>query len=247
MKTSIRKIIFTRYFGIVVLVLIGLFGISFFIESGEGIFLPLRIFVDDIFSDYDDSIRKSNYDVSTILDCNNPDNPYNEYECFRDAFSNCYNAIVNPEIYTNEGDTIYTTMKITPNCTIQGTIDTSTDRFGVPKVITTECLSVGRGWDEWTIGSCDAENRPEMQFNFEKNIESEQYKTHPGLGLLNQNEQKTCETFSGIWNKDFATCFDFSDDYNCEDMGGKLEGRAYTGEQPDYSKKSDSFACEFVK
>ena len=64
---------------------------------------------------------------------------------------------------------------------------------------------------------------------------------------IKDNTKQQCETFSGIWNEDFATCFDFSDDYNCENMGGKLEGRAYTSEQPDYSKKSDSFVCEFRK
>ncbi|MCV0391965.1 MAG: hypothetical protein K5790_01585 [Nitrosopumilus sp.] len=155
---------------IAVLILLGLFVASFFIVSSEGIFLPLRIFIDGMLSDYDDSVRKANYDASDVLDCNDEKNPYNEYECFRDAFSNCYNAIVNPEIYTIEGDPIYTTLKITPECTIQGTADTSTDRFAVPEIITTECLSVGRGGYTWSVGACDAKNLPEMQFNFEMQL-----------------------------------------------------------------------------
>ncbi len=64
---------------------------------------------------------------------------------------------------------------------------------------------------------------------------------------IKDDTKQQCETFSGIWNKDFATCFDFSDEYDCKDMGGKPVSRSYTGEQPDYSKKSDSFACEFRK
>ena len=64
---------------------------------------------------------------------------------------------------------------------------------------------------------------------------------------IKDDAKQQCETFSGIWNKDFATCFDFSDEYDCKNMGGKPVSRSYTGEQPDYSKKSDSFACEFRK
>lgn len=64
---------------------------------------------------------------------------------------------------------------------------------------------------------------------------------------IKDDAKQQCETFSEIWNKDFATCFDFSDKYDCKDMGGKPVSRIYTGEQPDYSKKSDSFVCEFRK
>jgi len=57
--------------------------------------------------------------------------------------------------------------------------------------------------------------------------------------------KERCEIFRGYWDFEYNTCIDFSDAYDCEDMGGKLVSRAYTGEQPDYSKKSDSFVCEF--
>jgi len=59
--------------------------------------------------------------------------------------------------------------------------------------------------------------------------------------------KERCEIFRGYWDFEYNTCFDFSDDYDCEDMGGELVGRAYTGQQPDYSKKSDSFVCKFRK
>ena len=59
--------------------------------------------------------------------------------------------------------------------------------------------------------------------------------------------KERCEIFRGYWDFEYNTCFDFSDDYDCEDMGGKLVSRAYTGQQPDYSKKSDSFVCKFRK
>ena len=109
-------------------------------------------------------------DSSNILDCNDEENPYNEYECFRDAFSDCYAATVNPEIYTIEGDPIYTTLIITPDCNIEGTADTSTDRFAIPEIINTKCDAIERNQYMWTVENCDANNLPEMQFNFEMQL-----------------------------------------------------------------------------
>jgi hypothetical protein len=59
--------------------------------------------------------------------------------------------------------------------------------------------------------------------------------------------KERCEMSGGWWDFEFNTCFDFSDDYDCEIMGGELVSRAYTGEQPDYSKKSHNFVCKFRK
>ena len=170
MKTSIRQIIISRNFGLALLILSGLIGFSLFTQFDQGIILPIVI-VSDILSPYNEYVRHSNYDPSNILDCNDADNPYNEYECFRDAYSNCYNAKVSPEIYTIEGDPIYTTLLITPDCNIQGTADMSTDRFwAIPEVITTKCDAIGRNQNVWTVESCDADNLPEMQFNFEMQL-----------------------------------------------------------------------------
>jgi len=110
-------------------------------------------------------------DYSNILDCNDEENPYNEYECFKDAYSNCDIAIVNPEIYTIEGDPIYTTLTITADCKIRGVADMSTDRFwGTPEIITTQCDKISTGEHSWSAINCDARNLPEMQFNFQMQL-----------------------------------------------------------------------------
>ena len=101
------------------------------------------------------------------IDCDNHTNPYQEYECFANAYSNCSLATVNPEIYTIEGDPIYTTLAITPGCTIQGVADMSTDRFwGTPEIIITTCSTITRDEYSWSADNCDAEKLPELQFNF---------------------------------------------------------------------------------
>ena len=42
------------------------------------------------------------------LDCNTPDDPHKEYQCFKNAFSNCQLAKVDPDQYTIEGSPIFT-------------------------------------------------------------------------------------------------------------------------------------------
>ena len=163
---EIKKIVFSKSFVIAIVFLAGFFGFSLFLQYDQGIVLPVLI-ADDIMTPYKEYVRHSNYDATNILDCNDEKNPYFEYECFRDAFSNCHNAIVHPEIYTIEGDPIYVVLEITPDCDIQGTVDTSTDKFAVPEIIVTKCNGVGRGDNVWSVGGCDAQNLHEMQFNFE--------------------------------------------------------------------------------
>ena len=101
------------------------------------------------------------------INCDNQLNPYQEYECFNDAYSHCEIATVNPEIYTIEGDPIYTTLTVTPDCKIQGVADMSTDRFwGEPEIIITTCDTIERDEYSWSADNCDARQLPEMQFNF---------------------------------------------------------------------------------
>ena len=161
--------VFTKTFGIAMLILSGLFIFSLFLQYDDGIIFPIVI-LNDILSPYNEFIRHSNYDASNIIDCNDEEHPYNEYECFRDAFSNCHAATVNPEIYTIEGDPIYTSLKITPDCLIEGTADTSTDRFAIPEIITTKCDALGKNQYVWAVENCDAKKLPEMQFNFEMQL-----------------------------------------------------------------------------
>jgi len=161
-----KKIIKSKTFGIALLILAGLVAFSFLFQYDQNFSTPFIIMVDDLTSPYREYVRHSNYDASNVLDCNDENNPFNEYECFRDAFSNCHAAIVNPEVYTIEGDPIYANLKINSDCLVEGTADTSTDRFAVPEIITTKCDGIGRNQYTWSVENCDAENLPEMQFNF---------------------------------------------------------------------------------
>jgi len=108
-----------------------------------------------------------NYKIS----CDNQTNPYQEYECFKDTYSNCDIATVNPEIYTIEGDPIYTTLTITPDCKIQGVADMSPGRFwGTSEIIITQCDKISRDEHTWSVINCDAHKLSEMQFNFEMQL-----------------------------------------------------------------------------
>lgn len=178
MKTGmddVQKITKSRIFGIAILIMIGLIVVSLFFQYDKDFSLPFAVMVDDLMSSYRESIRHANYNASDVLDCNDENNPYFEYECFRDAFSSCHAAIVNPEIYTVEGDPVNVSLKISSDCKIQEIFDTSTDRLAVPETITAECESVGRGDDAWSIGSCDADNLPEMKFNFDMQLLTSQH------------------------------------------------------------------------
>ena len=161
-----NKIIKSKMFGIALLILAGIFVFSFLFQYDQDFSTSFIIMIDFLTSPYSEYVRHSNYDASNVLDCNDKDNPYNEYECFRDAFSSCHAATVNPEIYTIEGDPIYTVLKINSDCLVEGTADTSTDRFAHPEIINTKCDAIGRNQYMWTVENCDAENLPEMQFNF---------------------------------------------------------------------------------
>ena len=62
-----------------------------------------------------------------------------------------------------------------------------------------------------------------------------------------EEREHLCKTYSGTWDQDFAACFDFSDEFNCLDLGGFYEDRGYTSGKSDYSKISDSYVCMFEK
>jgi hypothetical protein len=105
------------------------------------------------------------------INCDNQTNPYQEYECFNNAYSNCEIATVNPEIYTIEGDPIYTTLTITPDCKIQGVADMSPGRFwGTSEIIITVCDKISSDEHTWSVINCDANKLSEMQFNFEMQL-----------------------------------------------------------------------------
>lgn len=137
---------------------------------------------------YEDKVTIENYKI----DCNYQMNPYQEYECFKNAYSNCQIATVNPKIYTMEGDPVYTNLTITPDCKIQGMADMSTDRFwGVPEIITTKCDAINRDEYMWSVKNCDADNLPEMQFNFEMQL-------YPKI--------LECEENGNTWNREKLEC-----------------------------------------
>ncbi|MCE9653576.1 MAG: hypothetical protein K8Q89_11095 [Nitrosarchaeum sp.] len=151
------------------------------------------------------------------IDCNNQMNPYQEYKCFKNAYSNCDVAIVNPEIYTIEGDPIYTTLTITPDCKIQGVADMSTDRFwGTPKIIATQCEKITDDEYMWAVKNCDAKNLHEMQFNFEMQLypkmleceENENTWSRETLSCINKHDTSS----ESIWKKYITVSASRNDD-----------------------------------
>ncbi len=123
------------------------------------------------FDNYKKVENENNSTNSPLIDCNDKTDPHKEYQCFKDAFSSCHVATVNPEIYTIEGDPIYTTLTISTDCKIHGIADMSTDRFwGTPEIISTQCDEITRNEYGWSVINCDANNLPEMQFNFEMQL-----------------------------------------------------------------------------
>ena len=126
------------------------------------------------------------------INCDNQTDPYQEFQCFKDAHSNCNVATVNPEIYTIEGDPIYTTLTITSDCKIQGVADMSTDRFwGEPEIIITQCEALMVDEYVWSAINCDAKQLPEMQFNFEMQL-------HPKI--------LECEKNGDTWIREKLEC-----------------------------------------
>lgn len=126
------------------------------------------------------------------INCDNQTDPYQEFQCFKDAHSNCRIATVNPEIYTIEGDPIYTTLAITSDCKIRGIADMSTDRFwGEPEIIITTCNTIERDEYSWSADNCDAKKLSEMQFNFMMQI-------YPQI--------LECEENGNTWNREKLEC-----------------------------------------
>ncbi len=126
------------------------------------------------------------------INCDSQTNPYQEYECFKNAYSNCDIATVNPEIYTIHGDTIYTTLAITSDCKIQGVADMSTDKFwGTSEIIITKCDEISRDEYTWSATNCDMRNLSEMQFNFEMQL-------YPQI--------LECEENDGTWIREKLEC-----------------------------------------
>lgn len=164
--------------------------------------------------------------------CNDSD-PKNKAQCFADAFDSCTSSFAEFAFPTGEGDGILVTSIVESwnDCNLRVYTDHTQDRY---KGDSSGTRSICDGMminDEFiSFENCNNEEIPPLRFD-------QQYYLY----------KERCEIFGGWWNFEYNTCFDFSDEYDCETMGGKLEGRAYTGEQPDYSKKSDSFVCEFRK
>lgn len=159
-------------------------------------------------------------------------NPESKALCLEDAFNSCtssYAEFANPTV---EGDGIIITSIVESwnDCKLRVYADHSRDRYKSVEQTRSVCSDVSIGREAVIFDGCNNEAIPPLQFD-------KQYYLH----------KERCEDHGGYWNFEFASCLDFSDDYDCEEMGGKLEDRAYTGEQPDYSKKSDRFVCMFRK
>jgi hypothetical protein len=163
----------------------------------------------------------------------NDKNPKYRAQCFADAFDSCTSSFAEFAFPTGEGDGILVTgiVESWNDCILRVYTDHTQDRYkGDSSGTRSICDSMMINDESIIFENCNNEEIPPLRFD-------QQYYLY----------KEKCEIFSGWWNFEYNTCVDFSDDYDCETMGGKLEGRAYTGEQPDYSKKSDSFVCEFRK
>lgn len=163
----------------------------------------------------------------------NDKNPKDRAQCFADSFDSCTPSFAEFAFPTGEGDGILVTgiVESWNDCSLRVYTDHTQDRY--------------KGDSSGTRSICDDMMINDESISFENcsNVEIPPLRFDQQYYLYKER----CEIFGGWWNFEFNTCFDFSDEYDCQDMGGKLVSRGYTGEQPDYSKKSDSFACEFRK
>lgn len=160
-------------------------------------------------------------------------NPKDRAQCFADAFGSCTSSFAEFVFPTGEGDGIIVTgiVESWNDCNLRVYTDRTQDRYKRDSSGTRSiCDGIMIDDESISFENCNNEEIPPLRFD-------QQYYLY----------KERCEIFGGWWNFEYDTCFDFSDEYDCQDMGGKLVSRGYTYEQPDYSKKSDSFACEFGK
>ncbi|MBM2820062.1 MAG: hypothetical protein HW410_1744 [Nitrosarchaeum sp.] len=163
----------------------------------------------------------------------NDKNSKDKAQCFADAFDSCTSAFVDLAYPTGEGDGIFVTgiVESWNDCNLRVYTDHTQDRYKANSSGTRSiCDGVMINDESITFENCNNEEIPPLFFD-------QQYYLH----------KERCEIYGGWWDFEFNTCFDFTDDYDCKSMGGELVSKAYTGEQPDYSKKSDSFVCKFRK
>lgn len=163
----------------------------------------------------------------------NDQRPQNKIQCFADAFDSCTSAFVELAYPTGEGDGILVTGVVESwyDCSLRVYTDHTQDRYrGDYHGSRSICEGLSITEESLIFENCNNADIPPLRFD-------KQYYLH----------KEKCEMNDGWWNFEYATCIDFSDEYDCIDMGGELVNRAYTGEQPDYTKKSDSFVCDFVK
>ena len=163
----------------------------------------------------------------------NDSKPKNKAQCFEDAYYSCTSAYGEFAMPTGEGDAILYTGVVESwfDCSLRVYSDHTQDRYkGHSDGTRSICDGITIDDESIIFENCNNEDIPPLKFD-------KQYYLH----------KEKCEIYGGYWDFDFATCFDFSDEYDCEELGGELVSRAYTGEQPDYSKKSHSFVCKFTK
>ena len=124
------------------------------------------------------------------IDCNNQSNPYQEYECFKEAFSKCLHAFVDPEIYTTEGDPDYRSLRVTSDCKIEALADLKDEQWSFAS-ITTTCDTLDRDEYSWSVKNCDFEKFSEMKFNFMMQL---------------QPKILECKQNGNAWNNETMNC-----------------------------------------
>lgn len=159
--------------------------------------------------------------------------PKERAHCFVDSYNSCMSSFAKFAHPTGEGDGIIVTgiVESWNDCALRVFVDHTRDRH-MREVYETRsiCGSITLDKEAVMFEDCTNTGIPPLRYDQQHYLHMEE-----------------CEIYGGNWNFEFNSCFDFSDEYDCEEMGGELVSRAYTGEQPDYSKKSDSFVCKFGK
>lgn len=160
----------------------------------------------------------------------NDSSPQEKATCFSDAFDSCTSAFVEFALPTGEGDGILITGIVESwyECNLRVYADHSQDRYrGDTTQTRSICDGISLSDESILFENCNNENTPPIRFHKQYYLQKEK-----------------CEIYGGYWDFESSTCLDFSDEYDCAEMGGSLVPREFAQNQAE-NKNSDMFSCEF--
>ena len=153
-------------------------------------------------------------------------------QCISDSFDSCTSAYLQHFFTTVEGDPIFVDVIVESwnDCNLRVYMDTTHDTYGGQSsgILNSVCQEIETADQYWHIHDCDNFDLPPIVYDQQRNI-----------------REKTCEAFDGRWNPEFATCFDYSNDYDCIGKRGELVSVANpTASDLEFSS---NHACKFKK